>query len=140
MAARKRWTRSKRTSNSEFRSNLEEKVVGDLVNRGVVAEYEPMRIEYLGKPHHYVPDLSLPNGIIIEIKGWFQSKDRAKHLLVKQQHPEFDIRFVFSAPNNKISKQSNTTYAMWCERHGFEWATGTVPQAWIDEQQTNTTD
>ena len=35
--------------------------------------------------------------------------------------------------NQKISKQSKTTYGMWCEKHGFLYAAKVVPQEWIDE-------
>ena len=54
-------------------------------------------------------------------------------ILVKQQHPELDIRFVFSNSRQKISKQSKTTYGMWCEKHGFLYADKTVPQEWLNE-------
>ena len=37
-------------------------------------------------------------------------------LAVKKQHPELDIRMVFKAPFNKISKRSKTTYAQWCPK------------------------
>ena len=32
--------------------------------------------------------------------------DRKKHLLIKEQHPELDIRFVFSRAGNKLSSKS----------------------------------
>jgi len=41
-----------------------------------------------------------------------------------------DIRFVFLRASNKIYKGSKTTYAAWCERHGFEWAEGSIPTDW----------
>ncbi len=85
------------------------------------------------KVKKYHPDFELPNGIIIEGKGWFKTADRTKHLCIKYQHPNRDIRFVFSNPNAKIGKKSNTTYVMWCEKHGFKWAKGVVPQEWINE-------
>ena len=60
----------------------------------------------------YTPDFELPNGIIIESKGRFVAADRKKHLLVQKQHPELDIRFVFSNSKAKISKGSKTTLCM----------------------------
>lgn len=83
----------------------------------------------------YHPDFELANGIIIECKGWFKVQDRTKHLCIKAQHPELDIRFVFSNPNAKIGKESKTSYAMWCEKYGFKYAKGKVPEAWIDERK-----
>lgn len=97
--------------------------------------YESVVILY-DKPartSRYTPDFPLPNGIIIETKGRFVTADRQKHLLVKAQHPDKDIRFVFSNANAKISKQSKTTYAMWCDKNGFKYANKSVPPAWIKE-------
>ena len=93
-------------------------------------------IEYRNlKVKKYHPDFELKNKIIIEAKGWFKTQDRTKHLCIKAQHPELDIRFVFSNPNAKLNSKSKTTYAMWCEKYGFLYAKGFVPQAWIDERK-----
>lgn len=123
------------------RSGLEVQIDADLSALGVAfkGEKEIPSVEYtILKPRKYHPDFELPNGIIIEAKGWFKTSDRQKHLAIKYQHPELNIRFVFSNPNNKISKKSNTTYAMWCEKNGFKYAKGTVPQAWINEPKRTT--
>ena len=100
---------------------------------GIDAQYEPFKIEYLkpAKPSKYTPDFVLPNGIIIETKGRFVTADRQKHLLIKAQRPDLDIRFVFSNPNQRISKQSQTTYAMWCEKNGFLYAKQIIPKEWL---------
>ena len=52
---------------------------------------------------------------------------------VKEQHPELDIRFVFSNSKTKISKKSKTSYGMWCEKHGFPYANKLIPKDWINE-------
>ena len=52
----------------------------------------------------YTPDFVLPNGIILETKGQFISDDRRKHKLIKQQHPDLDIRFVFTNSKSKLSR------------------------------------
>jgi len=117
------------------RSGLETAVSADLLARGVEfkGEKEISAIEYRNlKVKKYHPDFQLPNGIIVETKGWFKTADRSKHLCIKHQRPELDIRFVFSNPNTKISRKSDRTYAMWCERHGFDYAKGAVPQAWLE--------
>lgn len=119
-----------------YRSGLEVKVARELDEAGVSFDYESIKITYI-KPErkaHYTPDIILPNGIIVELKGRFLTADRQRHLLVKKQHPDLDIRFVFSNPHQRISKQSNTTYAMWCEGHGYAYAKGSIPQEWIDEE------
>jgi hypothetical protein len=83
--------------------------------------------------HRYTPDFELENGIIIETKGRFLTKDRKKHLSVKEQHPHLDIRFVFSSSKARISKTSKTTYGMWCEKYGFLYADKVIPEAWLKE-------
>lgn len=98
-------------------------------------EAVPYKNELVKKYH---PDFELNNGIIIECKGWFKVADRTKHLCIRAQHPELDIRFVFSNPNAKIGKGSQTTYAMWCDKHGFKYAKGFVPLAWINEKPKET--
>jgi hypothetical protein len=121
-----------------FRSGLEEKVAAELRARGVPVEYEdPANVIRYTRPqkvHKYTPDFRLPNGIIIETKGRFVTADRQKHLLIKEQHPEYDIRFVFSNSRQRISKLSRTTYAAWCERYGFKYADRSIPDEWLAEQ------
>lgn len=118
-----------------YRSGLEEKLAVQLSQAGVEVAYESMTIPY-EKPastHKYTPDFPLPNGIIIESKGRFVTADRAKHLLIKKQHPDLDIRFVFSSSKARISKTSKTTYAAWCEKYGFKYADKLIPEAWLLE-------
>lgn len=118
-----------------FRSGLELAVADDLEQAGVEFLYEPIRVPFVRppKPSRYTPDIVLPNGIVVELKGRFQTDDRQKHLMIKDQYPRLDIRFVFSNPNQCISKQSTTTYAKWCESHGFLYAKRSVPEDWIAE-------
>jgi hypothetical protein len=120
-----------------FRSGLEERVAAELERAiGNPVPYEAIVVHYdkPAKKARYTPDFQLPNGIIVETKGRFVTADRQKHLVIKAQRPDLDIRFVFSNPNTRISKQSKTTYAMWCEAKGFKYAKGSVPAAWIEEK------
>lgn len=125
----------KRALAEGYRSGLEEKVSASLDRRGAAFEYESRVIRYVkpARQARYTPDFILPNGIIIETKGRFVTADRQKHLLILDQHPELDIRFVFSNPNTRISKTSKTTYAMWCDKHGLMYTKADIPQSWIDE-------
>jgi len=118
---------------SDFRSGLEYRVACQLEDLGVAYEYEQLKVKYQRRESTYTPDFELPNGIIIEAKGRFKSEDRSKHLRIKEQHPELDIRFVFSNSSNKLNKNSNTTYAGWCEKHGFKWADKVIPVEWLNE-------
>lgn len=118
-----------------YRSGLEDKIAAQLRGLGIDPRYEEVVVEYLkpARKSKYHPDFILPNGIIIESKGKFITADRQKHLLIKQQHPELDIRFVFSNPNTRINKGSPTTYAMWCEKNSFMYSKKYIPLAWIQE-------
>lgn len=116
-----------------FRSGLEETIQVILHNLGVDGEYEKHKIGYT-KPattHKYTPDFRLPNGIFIETKGRFVLADQQKHLLIKQQYPELDIRFVFQNSKAKLRKGSKTTYADWCTKHGFIYTDKTIPTDWL---------
>lgn len=119
-----------------YRSGLEEAIAEQLRQAGVVAAYEEEKIPYVtpATPHKYTPDFRLPNGIFIETKGRFETADRKKHLLVKEQHPHLDIRFVFTRSKTTISKASKTTYAMWCDKNGFQYADKWIPDAWLKEK------
>jgi hypothetical protein len=115
-----------------YRSGLEENVATQLKKLGVTAEYETTKIKYrVEEDRSYTPDFKLPNGIIIETKGRFVAADRKKHLLIKKQHPELDIRFVFSNSKTKLSKSSKTTYGAWCAKHGYLYADKEVPLEWL---------
>lgn len=120
-----------------YRSGLEEVVAEQLQKEKINYEYENKSniINYTipASNHTYLPDFKLPNGIIVETKGRFVLADRKKHKLINEQHPEFDVRFVFSNSNTKISKRSKTTYGSWCEKVGILYADKTIPQSWLKE-------
>lgn len=120
-----------------YRSGLEESVDSLLKQSGIDGQYEQHKVLYTVpiSYHEYTPDFRLPNGIFVETKGRFVLEDRKKHVLIKQQHPELDIRFVFQNSKNKIRKGSPTTYADWCKKHGFLYADKTIPQEWLNERK-----
>ena len=114
-----------------FRSGLEEKIADLFVELGVKYEYESTKIPYEIQ-HSYTPDFLLPNGVYLEAKGYFCDEDRRKIKAVKQQHPDLDLRMVFQAPYNTISKKSKTTYAKWCEKLNIPWTSFTnIPIEWL---------
>ena len=128
---------SKRARSLGFRSGFEINIAKQLDNLKVKYSYESLKINYTKpvKQSYYKPDFILDNGIIIEAKGLFSSKDRQKHVLVKEQHPELDIRFVFSNSKIKLNKKSKTTYAMWCEKNGFLYADERIPKSWLYDKK-----
>lgn len=126
---------AQRASAMGYRSGLEDVVAEQIMSLGFEAEYEKHKIEYV-KPERkakYTPDFRLHNGIFIETKGKFETEDRQKHLLIKQQHPHLDIRFVFSRSKTPIRKGSPTTYADWCIKNGFQFADKRIPESWFYE-------
>lgn len=118
-----------------YRSGLEETIGAQLKQAGTPYLYEGVRLPFIqpAKRRTYTPDFLLPNGIIIETKGQFTSGDRQKHLYIQEQLPDLDLRFVFSRSKSRISKQSKTTYAVWCDSKGFQYADLKIPQAWLRE-------
>ena len=122
-----------------YRSGLEVSFARDLEARGVPYTYEDEVIRFMQpeKPRRYTPDfiVTTQSGkkIVVETKGMFTAADRQKHLWVREQHPEVDLRFVFNRSKAKISKTSKTTYAAWCEKNGFLYADKLIPQEWLDE-------
>jgi len=119
-----------------YRSGLEADNGRFLSSHGIEVAFETIKIPYTvpESRHVYNPDFPLPNGIIVEVKGKFEPRDRFKHMFIKTQYPDLDIRFVFQRPHDKIRKGSPTTYAMWCDKHGFRWATRIIPIAWVNEK------
>lgn len=128
-------TSKSRALTEGYRSGLEEKVADQLRAAGVDPKFESIKLDYI-KPeskHKYTPDFPLTKSILIETKGRFMPDDRKKHLLLKEQHPDLDIRFVFSRSATPITKGSKTTYAAWCDKYGFQYADKLIPQAWLTE-------
>lgn len=137
MATKRKYTAKRAGLKHGYRSGLEDKVAKALQDLGIDPRYEQEKITYVvpARKATYTPDFKLPNGIFVETKGRFVVADRQKHLFIKAQHPELDIRFVFSNSKAKISKTSQTTYAMWCEQHGFKYADKEIPSEWLNEHK-----
>ena len=101
-----------------------------LTKANVAFSYESIKLPYTVQ-RNYIPDFILPNGVIIEVKGYWTGADRMKHIRVREAHPEMDIRFCFMNAYNRLSKRSKTTYAQWCEKRGFKWCQRNIPKDWI---------
>jgi len=115
----------------KYRSKFELNIARLLAERKIPFEYENFKVTYIPKPRTYTPDFYLPEtNIYVEAKGHLDKADRVKMLLVKEQHPDLDIRFVFLKARNKIYRGSKTTYADWANKHGFIWAEGMIPEEW----------
>lgn len=120
---------------NRYRSGLEKVVAEFLKQNKKNFRYEDLKIEWKDLRYRtYTPDFILDNGIIVETKGIFDNEDRRKHLAVREQHPELDIRLVFSNANAKLYKGSKTTYAMWCDKNGFLYSHRVIPPDWLKEK------
>ena len=115
---------------SKYRSGLEVQIASQLEKAGVQFGYETIRLKYQ-RICHYIPDFILPNGVLIEGKGWFTPQDRSKLLLIKKQDPNLDIRLVFSKSTARLNKKSRTTYGEWSTTNGFLWSEKVIPQEWL---------
>lgn len=115
-----------------YRSRLEERLARWLELNGHKFEYETLRLPYTIEAT-YTPDFVLPNGVVLEAKGYFKPEDRRKMIAVKKQYPDLDIRLVFQQPYNTLTKTSKTTYGQWADKHGFLWAPAhDIPPEWFE--------
>ena len=123
-----------------YRSGLEKTISLFLSDNKYTFDYETIKIEWEDLCYRtYTPDFILHNGIIVETKGFFDASDRKKHLLIKEQYPMFDIRFIFSNSKSKFYKGAKGTYGDWCNKYGFKYADKLVPKEWLNENTSNNT-
>lgn len=127
-------TLAKRTHVQSYRSGLEDELAAWLKDKQKRVRYEELKVEWEDlKYRTYTPDFVLDNGIIIESKGIFDNDDRRKHREIKKQHPELDIRFVFSNARAKLFKGAKSRYCDWCDKYGFKWSHRVIPEEWLQE-------
>ena len=134
-------SQQRRTSTSiksahSYRSKFEHKIAEQITNGGLSVEYETDKIAYVipSRHSHYCPDFKLPKPggfFYVEVKGRWLVEDRHKHLLIKEQFPALDIRFVFQNAKTKLYKGSPTSYADYCDKHGFVYADKRIPEDWL---------
>ena len=118
-----------------YRSGFEEALGAQLAASGVEHTYEPEQIHYYISAA-YTPDwkITTPSGttFYIEAKGFFTDADRQKLLRVKQNHPGIDIRLIFqSSPYRPLRRGAKMTWAQWCEKNGFPYGVGSIPEEWL---------
>jgi Phage endonuclease I len=107
-----------------FKSKLEEKVWAVLKKEFSTVKYEPQRFKFIQPEveRTYIPDFKIGrSNIFIEAKGKLDLETRKKMVWFRDSNPTIRIIFLFMNPDNKITKRSKTTYAMWATDNGFEW-------------------
>ena len=126
-------------SEKKRRSKLELKFEEILKDFEVEYDYEVTKIPYTipESKHTYTVDWTLLNGMLLETKGYLSDhQERYKYVLLKQQHPDLDLRFVFDNPN-KLCGGTKMTHAKWAEKYGFPYCSiKDVDQieSWIKEK------
>lgn len=130
---RKRMTKEEVGLVQGYKSGLERVVAAQIEEKYGFSIYEPIKVYFTqpAKKRFYKPDFILPNGTLIETKGRFTLLDRQKHLYIKNQYPHLEIRFVFTNPNALLRKGAKTTYAQWCDKYGYKYARGKIPEEWM---------
>jgi len=119
----------------KYRSGLEKQTALALSESQKKVRYELLKIEWEDLRYRtYTPDFQLDNGIFIETKGIFDSEDRRKHVEVRRQHPELDIRFVFSNARGKLYKGAKSRYCDWCDKNDFLYSHRLIPKEWLTER------
>jgi hypothetical protein len=114
-----------------YASEFERKVAADLTERGVSFDYEEEQLLY-EIPCAYTTDFTLPNGVIVEAKGYMDADERRKLRELKRAHPDRDIRLLFQRASNRISRAVRSlTYGQWATRAGYLWAEGRIPDTWL---------
>jgi len=114
-----------------FRSKFEETVYKNAKKSRKAVAYEASKLPYIYSLN-YIPDFELPNGILVETKGYFPPRDRVKMVAVKKSNPDRDIRILFMNAKTKLRKGSSMTYGDWADKYGFIYADGDrIPLEWF---------
>ena len=125
-------------SEKKRRSKLELKFEEIIKEFNVEYDYEITKIPYTipESNHNYTVDWTFINGLLVETKGYLSDhKERYKYVLLKQQHPDLDLRFVFDNPN-KLCGGTKQTHGAWATKYGFKWCSikdKDQIQQWIKE-------
>ncbi len=127
-------------SEKKRRSKLE-LTFEDILKEGKAEyDYEVTKINYIvpESKHVYTVDWTLPKNILLETKGYLSdSQERNKYVLIKQQFPGIDLRFIF-ANNKKLCGGMKTTHEAWAIKNGFKYCSikgKDVIQSWIQESK-----
>lgn len=127
-------------SEKKRRSKLELRFEDILIENKAEYDYEVTVIPYTvpESQHKYTVDWTLLNGPLIETKGYLSDhQERTKYVLLKNQYPDLDLRFVFDNPN-KLCGGTKYSHAKWADKNGFTYCSIKdidVIQQWIQESK-----
>ena len=125
--------RPKRHNPAGYRSGLESKFQTACVANGWNLGYEQDKIKYVipASNHSYTPDFTVTKNVYIETKGLWVAADRKKALLIKEQHPDIRILYIFQR-DQKLYKKSPTTYLDWAAKQGLDACVFSNTKHWSD--------
>jgi hypothetical protein len=125
--------RPKRHNPAGYKSNLESKFQAACLSRGWELGYEVDKVKYTipESKHSYTPDFTVTKNVYVETKGLWVASDRKKAILLKEQHPEITILYVFQR-NQPLSKASKTSYVTWATNHGLDACTYADVHHWSE--------
>jgi hypothetical protein len=145
-----RLRKAARKSIAPYRSKFEHDIAENLSSKGVRFEYEPHKVAFsrkayraecmdcgstnIGTSSMYLPDFLIANGIYIEAKGRFTSKDRTKTLDILASNNDItreNFRMLFMQDKHTTASK-RMRYTDWCNKHNIICAVGTeVPEEWV---------
>jgi hypothetical protein len=124
------------------RSKLELQFEEILKENKAEYDYEVTKLKYIvpESNHVYTVDWTLNSGMLLETKGYLSDHaERNKYVLLKQQYPDLDLRFVF-ASLTKPCGGMKTTHEQWAIKNGFKYCSvkdvATIKK-WIKESNEN---
>jgi hypothetical protein len=126
----------------EFRSKFEREIaeqIGRRYKTPLDEYYEKVRLRYPDtkegtRTRLYIPDFVLPNGIVIEAKGYFRLENKKKYRQVKKWFPELDLRIVFQEPTGIKAGENGA----WCRKYRIPFASCRIPEAWFTDMGKRT--
>jgi predicted nuclease of restriction endonuclease-like RecB superfamily len=126
-----------------FKSKFEQTVATELQELLGNIDYEPDKIHFVqpAKKRFYLPDFKLRKDTYIECKGKWTADDRAKHVWIREQHPEITVYMLFQNANVRLTKRSKTTYGDWATKNNMVWADYRqgIPKEWYESKSSSGT-
>ena len=134
--------RGKFKKRKTYRSSTEEKLAKIIAELGIKCGYETYPVQYsVEETRTYRPDFIFKKKkggyLLLEVKGWFKSKDRTKYEYVLKSNPKIDLRFLFEK-DNYLYTGSKKRYSDWAKKLKVPYCIGLeLPQEWLKEIDFN---
>jgi predicted nuclease of restriction endonuclease-like RecB superfamily len=98
-------------------------------------KYEPEVFQYQHEVQEYTPDFKVITNndsiLFLEYKGKMTREVRKKMRSIKRCNPNKEIYMIFERAENRIEKNSKTTYKKWAEKQGFKCSNKHIEEEWL---------